>query len=110
MQGRRRREAHPVSSGHLTAPGPRGYAVRMHPAKPSRTALGAAGHRAAHQVLEGGRVFTDPLALRILGSEAEQAVRDARRDPSRRPLRLFIAVRSRFAEDAFAAALEKTGT
>jgi len=32
----------------------------------SRTALGAAGHRAAHQVLEGGRIFADPLALPIL--------------------------------------------
>ena len=31
--------------------------------QPSRTALGAAGHRAAHQVLEGGGIFADPLAL-----------------------------------------------
>ena len=66
----------------------------------SRTALGAAGHRAAHQVLEGGRVFADPLALPILGEDANQAIAEANEDPRRRGLRLFIAVRSRFAEDA----------
>jgi methyltransferase (TIGR00027 family) len=66
----------------------------------SRTALGAAGHRAAHQVLEGGLVFADPLALRILGEDAQSAIAEARANPTRRGLRLFIAVRSRFAEDA----------
>ena len=63
------------------------------------TALGAAGHRAAHQVLERGFVFADPLALAILGPDAEGAVALARERPERRPLRLFIAMRSRFAED-----------
>ena len=29
----------------------------------SRTALGAAGHRAAHQALEGGAIFADPLGM-----------------------------------------------
>jgi methyltransferase (TIGR00027 family) len=74
---------------------------------PSRTALGAAGHRAAHQVLEQGRIFSDPLALRILGAEAEEAVRIAETDSSRRRLRLFIAVRARFAEDSLTEALER---
>jgi methyltransferase (TIGR00027 family) len=77
--------------------------IAMDGGQPSRTALGAAVHRAVHQVLEGGRIFTDPLALRILGAEAEAAVRAAQGDPSERRLRLFIAVRSRFAEDALAA-------
>jgi methyltransferase (TIGR00027 family) len=72
----------------------------MQPAQFSRTALGAAGHRAAHQVLERGRIFTDPLALRILGEDAERALADAAEDPRRRGLRLFLAVRSRFAEDS----------
>ena len=71
------------------------------------TALGAAGHRAAHQVLERGFVFADPLALRILGSEADGAIALARERPERRPLRLFIAMRSRFAEDSAAHAIEK---
>jgi methyltransferase (TIGR00027 family) len=38
--------------------------------EPSRTARAAAFHRAAHQVLEHGRIFADPLALRILGEDA----------------------------------------
>ena len=71
---------------------------------PSRTALGAAFHRAAHQVLERGAVFTDPLALRILGVDAAGAVRPGAEEPAARRLRLFIAVRARFAEDALAAA------
>ena len=45
--------------------------------KPSRTARAAAAHRAAHQILEQGRIFSDPLALRILGEDAEAIVRHA---------------------------------
>jgi len=74
--------------------------------KPSRTAWAAAAHRAAHQVLEQGRIFTDPLALRILGEDAETIVRKAAERPSARRMRIFIAVRTRFAEDAIAAAVE----
>ncbi|THD49355.1 MAG: SAM-dependent methyltransferase [Bradyrhizobium sp.] len=73
----------------------------------SRTALGAAGHRAAHQVLEDGRFFADPLALSILGDEAQEAIDKARNEPLRRGLRLFIALRSRFAEDAAHAAIAR---
>ena len=79
----------------------------MQPGQFSRTALGAAGHRAAHQVLEGGGIFADPLALRILGADAEEAIGEAEREPRRRGLRLFIAVRTRFAEDALAAAIAR---
>jgi methyltransferase (TIGR00027 family) len=79
----------------------------MQSGKPSRTALGAAGHRAAHQVLEHGSIFSDPLALRILGSEAEAAIEEAQTKPEKRWLRLFIALRTRFAEDALAAALTR---
>jgi methyltransferase (TIGR00027 family) len=71
----------------------------MEHAQFSRTALGAAGHRAAHQVLERGRIFADPLALRILGEDAEKALADASQYPERRALRLFIAARSRLAEE-----------
>jgi methyltransferase (TIGR00027 family) len=79
----------------------------MQPGQPSRTALGAAAHRAVHQVLERGYIFADPLAVRILGVDAEAAVRDAQSDPSKRRLRLFIAVRTRFAEDALTAAVAR---
>ncbi|HEY1779384.1 MAG TPA: SAM-dependent methyltransferase [Roseiarcus sp.] len=71
------------------------------------TALGAAGHRAAHQVLERGLVFADPLALPILGPDADDAIALARERPERRGLRLFIAMRSRFAEDSATHAIEK---
>ena len=79
----------------------------MQTREPSRTALSAAIHRAAHQVLEHGRVFTDPLALRILGVDADTIDREAEQHPSRRRMRIFIAVRTRFAEDALAAAVKR---
>jgi O-methyltransferase involved in polyketide biosynthesis len=60
----------------------------------SRTALGAAGHRAAHQVLDRGFIFADPLAVRILGAEAQELIARGAADPSSRKLRLFIAVRT----------------
>ena len=78
----------------------------MQPGRPSRTALAAAFHRAAHQVLEQGRIFADPLALRILGAETQSIRRKAEENPAGRRMRFFIAVRTRFAEDALAAAFE----
>jgi methyltransferase (TIGR00027 family) len=75
--------------------------------EPSRTALAAARHRAAHQLLEQGRIFTDPLAVRILGEDGDTIAREAEENPSRRAMRMFIAVRARFAEDTLAAAVER---
>ena len=75
--------------------------------RPSRTAVAAARHRAAHQVLESGRIFADPLAVPILGESADEIARRAEERPSERVLRLFIAARTRFAEDALAAAVER---
>jgi len=80
------------------------YNFSMRSDQPSRTAFGAALQRAAHQVLEGGSIFRDPLALGILGAEGTAAVEEAGRNSERRPLRLFIAIRSRLAEDALAEA------
>lgn len=79
----------------------------MQPGVPSLTAFGAACHRAAHQVLEHGFIFADPLAVRILGSHAEQSIQMAASDPSSRRLRLFIAIRTRFAEDALKIAVAR---
>ena len=73
----------------------------------SRTALGAAGHRAAHQILEGGFFFADPLALPILGPDAQAAINEAKAQPLRRGLRLFVALRSRFAEESAHAAMAR---
>jgi len=72
----------------------------METGQPSRTAFSAARYRAAHQLIEGGEIFTDPLAVRILGVPP-----DAEEAPGRRAMRLFIAARTRFAEDALAAAV-----
>jgi methyltransferase (TIGR00027 family) len=81
----------------------------MQPGQPSRTALGAAGLRAAHQVLDRAAIFADPLALRILGADADDLVREAEAeaDPFRQRLRWFIASRSRIAEDALTAAVKR---
>jgi methyltransferase (TIGR00027 family) len=68
----------------------------------SRTALGAARHRALHQLLEDGAVFRDPLAVPILGlPEGELREQD-----SDRRMRLFIAARQRYAEDVLAEAVD----
>jgi methyltransferase (TIGR00027 family) len=79
----------------------------MHAKEPSRTARGAAGHRAAHQIKEQGAIFRDPFARRILSAE-DLAQADARAaDPKRLAMRLLLAARSRFAEDALASAVAR---
>jgi methyltransferase (TIGR00027 family) len=70
----------------------------------SQTAMAAATHRAVHQILEHGRIFSDPLAVAILGVDRDDIVRHARQTPSSRRMRLFISIRTRFAEDALAGA------
>jgi methyltransferase (TIGR00027 family) len=79
----------------------------MLPGEPSRTALGAARHRAAHQLLEQGRIFNDPLALRILGENPKTIVDAAQQSDAARRMRIFIAARARFAEDTLAAAVAR---
>jgi methyltransferase (TIGR00027 family) len=78
--------------------------------KASRTALGAALYRAAHQLVDVPPVFDDPLALTVVGatrgrppspSLASRATREAA------PLRAFVAARSRRAEDRFAEAFAR---
>jgi methyltransferase (TIGR00027 family) len=77
----------------------------MQPGEPSRTALGAARHRAAHQLLEQGRIFSDPLAIPILGENPQSIVDAAQQNDASRRMRIFIAVRTRFTEDTLAAAV-----
>jgi methyltransferase (TIGR00027 family) len=75
--------------------------------EPSRTAQGAALHRAAHQLLEQPLVFHDPLALKILGPERQsllEANLPRRQSLGSRAMRAFIVMRSRHAEDELAAA------
>ncbi len=77
--------------------------------QPSLTARGAAAHRAAHQTLEGGRVFTDPFACVILGEEPRAIAEREAAEPQRRPMRLFVTARTRFAEDALSVAVTARG-
>jgi len=72
----------------------------------SRTAERVAIRRAAHQLLDQPRVLDDPLALRIIGSEAEEALRsNPKEDHSfSRAFRAFMAARSRYTEDELAGA------
>lgn len=79
----------------------------MNERQPSRTALGAAGYRAAHQVLEGGKVFSDPLARTILGDGADAIIAGLSADPAQQRMRIFMAARSRFAEDCLGAAVSR---
>lgn len=63
-----------------------------------------------HQVREQPVVFADPLALRIISSDAASKVRLQARLPdprSGRYLRAFLVARSRLAEDELAAAVER---
>jgi methyltransferase (TIGR00027 family) len=77
----------------------------MQDAQPSRTAQRVAMRRAAHQLLDDPKVFHDPLAVAITDGASERPS-DAQR-PFARALRAFIAVRSRYAEDQLARAVER---
>ena len=74
----------------------------MRTGQPSQTAQRAAAYRAIHQMLEGGAIFTDPLASRLLDEPTRASLSEMAADESLRPMRLFIAARSRFSEDTMA--------
>ena len=64
---------------HQARPGDRGRGAgeaRCREGEPSRTAFGAAVHRAAHAELDRPVVFEDPLARRILGVDREAVLAD----------------------------------
>ena len=83
---------------------------------PSQSAYRVALRRAAHQVVDRPLVFPDPLALRILGLDAQgrgstgtdQDLRAPDR-PGSKSLRAFLVARSRFAEEVLHGAV-RTGT
>jgi methyltransferase (TIGR00027 family) len=75
--------------------------------KASNTARGAAAYRAIHQTLEGGAIFCDPFAARILDDETRARLDETAADASLRPMRLFIAARSRFSEDTLTACVQR---
>lgn len=73
----------------------------------SRTALATAYLRAAHQILDGAPLlFPDPVALPLLGPQAETQIRstiERYQGPFGRGLRSHVCLRARFAEDRLAA-------
>jgi methyltransferase (TIGR00027 family) len=79
----------------------------MRAGEPSLTARGAAAYRAIHQTHEGGAIFKDPFAVKILDEETRAALDQIAADPAQRLMRLFIVARSRFSEDALAASVAR---
>ncbi|MEC3956836.1 SAM-dependent methyltransferase [Nocardia sp. CDC153] len=79
----------------------------METGRASRTALATAYARAYHQLSGEPRVFTDPLAARIIGLtadrmrefETERLDKPGGNDPRRRARRYFLAARARLAEE-----------
>ena len=76
--------------------------------QPSRTALGVAAHRAAHQLFDGEpKILDDPIAARLLGADglASLEARAARaRDLG---LRAHLLLRGRYAEERLERAVQR---
>lgn len=72
----------------------------------SKTALGVAYIRAAHQLLDRHPLlFPDPIALKLLGPDADDAIHgmsQRHQNPYGKGLRSHVCLRSRFAEDMLA--------
>jgi O-methyltransferase involved in polyketide biosynthesis len=86
----------------------------MKPREPSRTAWGAARHRAVHQLIEGGRILADPLAVAILGGDTgdpanNALLNDRDNELSGRGIRFLIVARSALAEAKLAEAVAGRG-
>jgi methyltransferase (TIGR00027 family) len=77
----------------------------------SRTALATAYLRAAHQILDAGPlILNDPVALILLGPDAEKRIRDAVNmymAPEAKALRSHVVLRSRYAEDRLKSSIER---
>jgi methyltransferase (TIGR00027 family) len=76
--------------------------------RPSLTAQRVAVRRAEHQIIDRPLIFEDPIAIRIIGTEAAAEITAGTRNREGvggRALRAFIVARSRFAEDELAKAV-----
>lgn len=69
---------------------------------PSRTAIGVAWMRAAHQYLDDACILLDPVIAQLLPDAANEIVRHVERfqAPGARGLRSHVVLRSRITEDA----------
>ena len=79
----------------------------MKPYEPSRTAMMIARQRATHQLLDHGSILNDPFAIKILCEDEKDVLQFANQHPLASIGRLFAAARSRIAEDALSAAVER---
>jgi methyltransferase (TIGR00027 family) len=75
--------------------------------EPSRMALMVARQRAAHQLLDHGAILDDPFAIQILREDESDLIQFANQHPFASIGRLVTAARSRIAEDALSAAIER---
>ena len=78
----------------------------MEMGKASKTALGVAIRRAAHQLVDAPPVLDDPIAVRLIG-EGYRGKMGRASHPVGRDLRAFMAARSRYAEDRLTEAVER---
>lgn len=76
----------------------------MESGRASKTALGVAIRRAAHQMVDKPPVLNDPIALRLVGDGYPRLMERAMH-PVGRDFRGFMAARSRYAEDRLAEAV-----
>ncbi len=81
----------------------------METGKASKTALGVAIRRAAHQLMDLPPVLNDPIAVRLIGSGYRGKIGRASHRVGR-DLRAFVAARSRYAEDQLAAFVKRGGS
>ncbi|MGA8088481.1 MAG: class I SAM-dependent methyltransferase [Terracidiphilus sp.] len=78
----------------------------METGRASKTALGVAIRRAAHQLADKPPILDDPIALRLVG-EGYPRLMERALHPVGRDFRGFMAARSRYAEDQLAEAVAR---
>ena len=76
----------------------------METGRASKTALGVAIRRAAHQLIDKPPVLDDPIAMRLVG-EGHPRLMERAMHPVGRDFRGFMAARSRYTEDRLAEAV-----
>jgi methyltransferase (TIGR00027 family) len=76
----------------------------MQTGRASKTALGVAIRRAAHQLVDHPPVLDDPIAVRLIGSGHPRHMQRASHRVAR-DFRAFMAVRSRYVEDQLASSV-----
>lgn len=97
----------PPHSFSLGKPNPEEYVKQN---RPSLTAYKVAIMRAAHQILDNPKVFEDPIALKIVGTQGDSEIHSEKRKFKTRLhsyLRAIVVARSRFTEDELYAAIKR---